>query len=118
MSIVRASFSIALASSAVRLGRRSRSENSAPPLMLMMLSLVRMMVLGPSALTLSRSDWSKPRMSEVMPTMAVMPITTPRMVSAERILLVRKVSSAMRMTSPARLLFTAQCLDRVQGRGP
>ena len=56
ISIVGASFSIALASSTVRLGRRSRSENSAPLLMLTMLSLVRMMVLGPSALTLSRSD--------------------------------------------------------------
>src|SRR5690242_11792102 len=84
--------------------------------MLTMLSFVRMIVLGPSALTLSRSDWSKPRMSDVIPTMAVMPITTPRMVSPERSLLPRKVSSAMLTTSPARLLFTAQRLDRIQRR--
>src|ERR1044072_9570000 len=56
-------------------------------------------------------------MSEVIPTMAVMPSTTPRIVSDERILLLRRVSSAMRTTSPARLLFTAQCLDGVQRRG-
>src|SRR5688572_27613423 len=56
-------------------------------------------------------------MSEVIPTMAVMPITTPRIVSDERILLLCRVSSAMRTTSPARLLFTSQRLDGVQRRG-
>src|SRR5688572_31314091 len=56
-------------------------------------------------------------MSDVIPTMAVMPITTPRMVRLERILLLRRVSIAMRTTSPARLLFTAQCLDGVERRG-
>ena len=96
MSIDGASFSIALASSTVRFGRRRSSENSAPLEMLRMLSLLTKIVLGPSARTWSRSDSSKPRMSEVIPTMAVMPITTPRMVSAERSLLVRSVSSAMR----------------------
>src|SRR6185503_9385190 len=56
-------------------------------------------------------------MSEVIPTIAVMPITTPRMVSPDRSLLLRRVSSAMRTTSPARLLFTAECLDGIQRRG-
>src|ERR1051325_4035240 len=115
--MVGASFSIAFASSTVRLGRRSRSENCAPLLMLTMLSFVRMMVLGPSAFTLSRSDWSNPRMSDVIPTIAVMPITTPRIVSPERSLLPRRVSSAMLTTSPARLLFTAQRLDRTRRGG-
>ena len=49
-------------------------------------------VFGPSARIESRSDSSKPRISAVMPTMEVMPMTTPRTVSAERILLVRSVS--------------------------
>ena len=44
---------------------------------------------------MSRSDSSKPRMSDVMPTIEVMPMTTPRIVSAERILFVRSVSSAI-----------------------
>jgi hypothetical protein len=48
--IVGASFSIALASSTVRLGRRSRSENSAPPEMLTMLSLVTMIGARPERL--------------------------------------------------------------------
>ena len=54
-----------------------------------------MIVFGPSWLIESRSDWSKPRMSEVMPTIEVMPMTTPSTVSAERILLVRSVSIDM-----------------------
>src|SRR6187549_3887854 len=56
-------------------------------------------------------------MSEVMPTIAVMPMTTPRIVRAERSLLLRRVSSAMRTTSPASPLFTAERLDRIQRRG-
>ena len=44
---------------------------------------------------MSRSDWSKPRISAVMPTIDVMPMTTPSTVSAERILLVRTVSNAI-----------------------
>src|SRR4051812_2805663 len=75
------------------------------------------MVLGPSERIMSRSDSSKPRSSEVMPTTEVMPITTPSTVSAERSLLVRSVSSAMRNTSRTSPLFTAQCLDRVEPGG-
>src|SRR6185436_3041887 len=56
-------------------------------------------------------------MSDVMPTIAVMPMTTPRIVSADRSLLPRSVSSAMRTTSPASPLFTAERLDRIQRRG-
>ena len=48
---------------------------------------------------LSRSDSSKPRISDVMPTIEVMPMTTPRIVSAERILFVRSVSNAITATS-------------------
>src|SRR5687768_7888790 len=66
---------------------------------------------------LSRSELSKPRMSEVMPTIEVMPMTTPRIVSAERSLFVRTVSSAMRTTSPSRPLFTSERLDRIERRG-
>ena len=47
-----------------------------------------MIVFGPIWLIASRSDLSNPRMSDVMPTIEVMPITTPSTVSAERILLV------------------------------
>src|SRR5262245_13457870 len=55
-------------------------------------------------------------MSEVIPTIEVMPMTTPRMVRAERSLLPLIVSRAMRTTSPASDLFTAQCLDGVEPR--
>ena len=60
-------------------------------------------VLGPIARIESRSDWSNPRMSAVMPTIDVMPMTTPSTVSAERILLVRTVSIAITTTSARRL---------------
>src|SRR5678815_5631295 len=67
---------------------------------------------------MSRSDSSKPRISEVMPTIDVMPMTTPRMVNAERILLVRSVSNAITATSrhnPRLMpLLTSQRLDRVE----
>ena len=61
-----------------------------------------MMVLGPSWLIDSRSELSKPRMSDVIPTMEVMPMTTPSTVSAERILLVRSVSNDIVTISPSR----------------
>jgi len=51
-----------------------------------------MIVFGPSCLIESRSELSKPRIRDVMPTIDVMPMTTPSTVSAERILLVRRVS--------------------------
>ena len=53
-------------------------------------------MFGPSARIESRSDSSKPRISDVIPTIDVMPMTTPSTVNAERILLVRSVSNAMR----------------------
>ena len=58
------------------------------------------MVFGPIAPIISRSDWSKPRIIDVMPTIDVMPMTTPSTVSAERSLLVRTVSNAIATTSP------------------
>ena len=52
-------------------------------------------MFGPIARIMSRSDWSKPRISAVMPTIDVMPMTTPSTVRPERILLVRTVSNAI-----------------------
>ena len=79
---------------------------SAPPLKLPMPNRWTKIVLGPIAPSRSRSDWSKPRISAVIPTIDVMPMTTPSTVNPERILLLRTVSSAMTMTSanrPARI---------------
>jgi hypothetical protein len=59
-------------------------------------------VFGPSWLIESRSELSKPRISEVIPTIDVMPMTTPSTVSAERILLVRSVSNDIVTISPSR----------------
>ena len=61
------------------------------------------MIFGPIVLIASRSDWSKPRIIAVIPTIDVMPITTPSTVSAERSLLVRTVSKAIATTSVKRL---------------
>src|SRR5687767_3481630 len=66
---------------------------------------------------LARSELSKPRMSDVMPTIEVMPMTTPSTVSPDRILLARRVSSAMRRTSPSSPLFTSERLNRVERCG-
>src|SRR5688500_5644973 len=63
---------------------------------------------------LARSELSKPRMSDVMPTIDVMPMTTPSTVSPERSLFVRSVSSAMRRTSPNSPLFTSERLNGVE----
>ena len=73
--------------------------------MLTPLNFATKIVFGPSCRMLSRSDWSKPRTSDVMPTIAVMPMTTPRTVNAERSLLTRSVSSASVTTSPSSLAF-------------
>src|SRR5687768_7841304 len=66
---------------------------------------------------LARSELSNPRMSDVMPTIDVMPMTTPSTVSPERILLLRRVSSAMRRTSPSSPLLTSERLDGIERRG-
>ena len=73
----------------------SSSLNSAPLAKLVTPKRWTKMVFGPIARIMSRSDWSKPRISDVMPTIDVMPMTTPSTVSAERILLVRTVSNAI-----------------------
>src|SRR6187200_2154824 len=109
-----ASFSIALASSTVRFGRRMIAAKSAPPARLTALALLSMIVLGPSSRIMLRSDSSKPRMSDVIPRIEVIPMTTPRIVSADRILFVRSVSSAITNTSRQRPLFTSQCLDGIE----
>ena len=57
-------------------------------------------VSGPIAVRmLSCSDVSNPRISAVIATIDVMPMTTPSTVRPERILFVRTVSKAMTMTS-------------------
>ena len=79
---------MARASETVRFGRLHELANSTPFAKLS----------GPNALddddvrarspgSMSRSDWSKPRIIAVMPTIDVMPMTTPSTVSPERILL-------------------------------
>ena len=79
----------------VRFGRFTTSRKLLPLIIDSPLNFWTRMVFGPSSLMESRSDSSNPRMSEVMPTIEVMPMTTPSTVSAERILLVRSVSSDM-----------------------
>ena len=63
------------------------------------LTRATMIVFGPSSRIMSRNESSKPRMIELMPTMAVMPMTTPRTVSADRILLARIVPNAIPIVS-------------------
>src|SRR3954447_27018447 len=115
--------SIARASSMVRFGRRATSRKLLPdPMMLSAPHFCTIRVFGPSCPMESRSDWSKPRMSEVMPTMDVIPMTTPSTVSAERILLARSVSNDMTTISDSRpvrtvfMLFPPQRFDRIQLR--
>src|ERR1051325_3050670 len=82
-------------------------------------------MFGPDCAIRARTDWSKPRMSAVMPTIDVMPMTTPSTVSADRILLVRMVSTAMTTTSQRsarrrviiRPSFPPEGFDGVQPRG-
>src|SRR5688572_24245103 len=66
---------------------------------------------------LARSELSKPRMRDVMPTIDVMPMTTPSTVSPDRILFARRVSSAIRSTSPNSPLFTSERLNGAERRG-
>ena len=91
-----------------RFGRLISSLNSAPPAKLVIPKRCRKMVFGPIAAIIARSDWSKPRIIDVMPTIEVIPMTTPRTVSAERSLLPRTVSNAIATTSPSRptLMYT------------
>ena len=96
---------IASASSIVRFGRLTTSRKSFPDEKLSAPIFWTKIVFGPSSRIESRSDSSNPRMSEVIPTMDVMPMTTPSTVSAERILLVRSVSidmTTISASSPAR----------------
>ena len=97
--IVPACSSSARASEIARFGRLINSLNSAPPAKLVTPKRCTKIVLGPMALIISRSDWSNPRIIAVMPTIDVIPMTTPRTVSADRSLLPRTVSNAMTMTS-------------------
>src|SRR4051794_24717815 len=98
----------------VRFGRRIKVAKSAPELKLTPLTLATKIVFGPSDRIMSRSELSNPRINAVIPTIEVMPITTPSTVSPDRILLPRSVSNAMRQTSPSSPLFTAERLDWIQ----
>src|SRR4029453_7311530 len=108
---------MARASSIVRFGRRATSRKLLPLRIVSPLNFWTMIVFGPSARIESRNDSSKPRMSDVMPTIDMMPMTTPRTVNAERILLVRSVSTDIVTISPRRperrLAIFPQC-----SRGP
>ena len=98
--------SMAFMSSAVMFGRRISSMNDAPDEKLSPPNFCTKIVFGPSELIELRSELSKPRISDVMPTIEVTPITTPSTVSAERILLLRSVSNAIAAVSPS----SANCL--------
>src|SRR5262245_28237731 len=106
-SIDGACSSMARASDTVRFGRLRKVENSVALEKLNGPKRWMMMIFGPMALIESRSDSSNPRIIAVIPTIEVMPITTPRTVSAERILFDLSVSNAMRTTSWARPLRNA-----------
>src|SRR6266542_1865490 len=124
--------SIARASSIVRFGRRATSRKLLPEAKLSAPNFCTMIVFGPSCEIASRNDLSKPRISDVIPTIEVMPMTTPSTVSAERILLVRSVSNDITKisdSSPVRTpaiysrlicysapLLAAQGLDRIELR--
>src|SRR3954471_22989806 len=112
--------SIASASSRDRLGRRATSRKLFPAAKLSAPHFWTMIVLGPSWLIESRSELSNPRSSDVIPTIDVMPMTTPSTVSADRILLVRSVSKAIPTISESRpvrmaaMLLAPQGFDRIQ----
>ena len=92
---------IAFASSIDKFGRLAISRNVLPDEALIRPNFCTMMVFGPSSRNRSRSDSSKPRISDVMPTIEVMPMTTPSTVSADRILLARSVSKDIATISPS-----------------
>ena len=106
MPTVAACRSMANMSSVVISGRRIRSKKDAPDAKLRPPKRCTKIVFGPSELIELRSEVSKPRISEVIPTIDVTPITTPSTVSAERILLLRSVSNAISAVSRS----SANCL--------
>ena len=104
--------SSACASSTVMFGRLMRSRNDLPCERLTKLNFVTNIVVGPIWRNRSLNDSSKPRSRAVTLTIEVMPMTTPRMVRAERSLLLRSVSTAIvriSASSPARSPETAMC---------
>ncbi len=62
---------------------------------------------------ISRNESSNPRMIELMPTIAVMPITTPRTVRPERILFARIVPNAMPIVSVKSATLTIEPYSRL-----
>ena len=113
--------SSARASSGVKLGRRIRSMKSLPDIKLIPLNFATKMVSGPRPSSISRNERSNPRTSDVIPTIAVIPITTPTIVNAERILFARSVSTAITpisLNSAARsfTLFLSERFNRAQPR--
>ena len=142
-SSVVACSSSARASDSDRFGRFRSSLISAPFAKLVTPKRWMKIVFGPIAPIMSRSDWSKPRMIDVMPTIDVMPMTTPRTVSAGAHLVGahrverhrddfldepdRLIAMTQRVRSRAftacsavcvdRCSFTSQRLDRIEPRG-
>src|SRR6186713_232859 len=112
---------MASASAGVMFGRFSSCWKSAPPETLSIENLATTIVFGPMPRKRSRNDSSKPRISEVIPTIDVIPMTIPRTVSAERSLLPRTVSQDMTMISLNRVqrigLLPPQRFDRVEPGG-
>src|SRR5438034_8237589 len=104
-------------SDTVRFGRFNSSFTSVAFEKLTTLKRYRKMVLGPICRIKSRIDSSKPRTSAVMPTIDVMPITTPRTVRPERILFVRTVSNAIAITSLMRPNLIAMLARLIHHRG-
>src|SRR5687767_1699606 len=106
-------------------GRRAISTNEVPDEKLSALNLATNSVFGPSRRIDSCIDSSNPRMSDVIPTIDVIPMTMPSTVSADRILLTLNVSraiaavslnSAKRAISVDIGLLASQSLDWIQHR--
>ncbi len=74
------------------LGRLRSSTRLVPDVRLTRENLVTKIVSGPICRKASLNDSSNPRRSDVIPTIEVMPITIPRIVSADLSLLPRSVS--------------------------
>ena len=106
---------IAAASPSFRFGRFSSSMKSRPLENDSKPAFSRYTVLAPSWLICVRIESEKPPMSDVIATIDITPITTPRMVSAERSLLARSVSTEMPRMSQRRPIrrFTGVFLEVV-----
>src|SRR5262245_34018305 len=104
--------SMASASAAVMFGRMMSSWKLWPEEKLTTDILETYTVFGPSVRKTSRMDSSKPRIIAVMPTIDVMPMTTPSTVRNERSLFPRRVSHDIATISVNRLRRTGSFLPK------